>query len=97
MFDFEWDPAKAASNLRKHSASLELAATAFRDPLMRSIPDEDHSEFEDRWVSMGRAEDGRPLVVSHTETRTEGTMVSLRLISARPATRRERRHCETGE
>ena len=46
-------PAKAASNLRKHRVSFEHAATVFRDPLMLSNPDEDHSEYEERWVTMG--------------------------------------------
>ena len=55
MFEFEWEPAKAASNLRRHGISFELAATVFQDPLMRSIPDEDHSEFEERWITIGQA------------------------------------------
>ena len=59
MFEFEWDPAKAASNLRKHKVGFELAATVFQDLLMQSILDEDHSEFEQRWITMGRARDGR--------------------------------------
>ena len=45
MFEFEWDPAKEASNLRKHEVSFETAATVFRDPFMQSIPDEYHSDF----------------------------------------------------
>ena len=53
MFEFEWDPAKAASNLRKHKVGFELAATVFQDSLMQSILDEDHSEFEQRWMTMG--------------------------------------------
>ena len=97
MLEFEWDPAKAASNFRRHSVSFELAATVFRDPLIRSIPDEDHGGFEERWLSMSRAENGRLLVVSHTETQTEGGKISMRLISARQATRSERRQFEPGE
>ena len=97
MFEFEWDPAKAASNLRKHKVDFELAATVFQDPFMQSILDEDHSEFEQRWMTMGRARDGRLLVVSHTDARTEGDKTSVRLISARPATRDEQRQFESGE
>ena len=97
MFEFEWDPAKAASNLRKHKVGFELAATVFRDPLMQSILDEDHSEFEQRWITMGRARDGRLLVVSHTDPRAEGDKTSVRLISARLATRNEQRQFESGE
>ena len=97
MFEFEWDPAKAASNLRKHKVGFELAATVFLDPLMRSILDEDHSEFEQRWITMGRARDGRLLVVSHTDAWAEGDKTSVRLISARPPTRNEQRQFESGE
>ena len=97
MFDFEWDPAKAASNVRKHNVSFELARTVFRDPLMLSIPDEDHSEFEQRWMTMGCAQDGRLLAVCHTDPRTDGHKISVRLISARLATRSERRQYESGE
>ena len=97
MFEFEWDPAKAASNLRKHKVGFELAATVFQDPLMQSILDEDHGGFEQRWITMGRARDGRLLVVSHTDARAEGDKISVRLISARPATRSEQRQFESGE
>jgi len=53
-YHFEWDAAKAARNRQKHGVSFELAATVFRDPLMVSIPDEEHSETEERWITMGR-------------------------------------------
>jgi len=65
-FYFEWDAAKAASNRRKHGVSFDLAATVFRDPLMISIPDEDHSEAEERWITMGQAESSKLLLVVHT-------------------------------
>lgn len=97
MYEFNWDPAKAASNLRKHGVSFEHAATIFEDPLMLPIPDEDHSEFEQRWITMGRTLDGRILVVCHTDPRTDGHKTSVRLISARLATRNERRQYESGE
>ena len=97
MFEFERDPAKAASNVRKHKVGFELAATVFRDPFMRSILDEDHGEYEQRRITMGCARDGRLLVVSHTDIRTEGDMTSVRIISARPATRDEQRQFESGE
>ena len=96
MFEFEWDPAKAASNLRKHNVSFELARTAFLDPLMLTNPDEDHSEFEQRWVTMGQAEDGRLPVVAHTESPIEGGKTWVRIISARPATPAEQRDYEVG-
>ena len=97
MFEFEWDPAKAASNVRKHKVSFELAATVFQDPFARSIPDEDHSEFEHRWITMGRTRGDRLLVVSHTDPQTDGDKTSVRIISARLASRNERRQFESGE
>ncbi len=97
MFEFEWDPAKAASNLRKHRISFELAAMVFLDPLARSRPNGDHSEHEERWVTIGRARDGKLLVVSHTDTCNEADKMSVRIISARPATPDERRQIESGE
>ncbi len=93
---FDWDPAKAASNLRKHNVSFELAATVFVDPLSKSIPDQDQSEFEERWITVGIARNGQLLVVSHTYVDSSGE-VSVRLISARAATRKERRQYETDE
>lgn len=97
MFAFDWDPAKAASNLRKHKVSFESAATVFQDPLMKSISDVDHSEFEERWITMGWAQDRRMLVVSHTFVQTDDGETSVRIISARIANRNERRQFETGE
>ena len=96
MFEFEWDPAKAASNLRKHGIGFELASTVFRDRFMRSIPDEDHDGSEERWITMGCVPDGRLLVVSHTFLETVGDKTSVRIISARRATRNERRQYESG-
>ena len=97
MFEFEWDPAKAASNLRKHDVSFELAATVFRDPLARSIPDEDHGAFEERWITIGQARGSKLLVVSHTDFRNEDDKMSVRIISARLVTPDERRQFESGK
>lgn len=96
MFDFDWDPAKAASNLRKHGVGFELAATVFRDRLAVSILDEDHGGSEERWITMGHARDGRLLVVLHTDRQVGGDRVWIRIVSARPATPSERRQFETG-
>jgi uncharacterized DUF497 family protein len=75
--------------------SFELAATVFRDPLQVSVYDEDHSESEERWVTLGQAENGKLLVVVHTfEETNEGAKV--RVISAREATKRERQDYEDG-
>ena len=83
------------SNLRKHGVSFELAATVFSDSLSISMPDEEHSESEERWVTMGQARNGQLIVVCHTSHRHEDAW-KVRIISARPATRNERRAFEAG-
>lgn len=84
--EFEWDAAKADANLRKHGVTFEEAASAFADPLSITIPDPLHSEGEDRFVLLGRSHTGRLLVVVHAERGA-----SIRVISARAATRKERK------
>lgn len=82
---FEWDSRKAQSNLSKHGVSFEAAATVFGDPLSLTIPDPDHSKSERRDITMGRAFNGKLLVVVHTDRGD-----NIRIISARRANRRER-------
>jgi hypothetical protein len=83
---FEWDERKNRANIRKHGVDFEQAAYAFSDPFALNMPDDEHSESEDRWVLLGMVGPDNLLVVVHTE-RTAGT---IRIISARRATRRER-------
>jgi uncharacterized protein len=91
--DFEWDSRKATENRRKHGVSFEDAVTAFADPLAVTVVDPDHSSTaERRYILVGRSARGRLLVVSHAERDTV-----IRIISARPATRRERTQYEEGE
>jgi uncharacterized DUF497 family protein len=87
----EWDNRKAAANLRKHGVSFAEAVTALEDPLAITYRDPDHSDQEFRFLTFGRSSVGRILVVAHTE-RDE----AIRLVSARAATRRERRAYEEG-
>jgi len=88
---FEWDPEKAERNRNKHGVSFEEAATAFGDPLSLTIPDPDHSVGETRYLLLGQTFRGRLIVVSHLERND-----SIRIISARLATGRERNsHEET--
>ena len=96
-FHFEWDAAKAATNRRKHGVSFDLAATVFRDPLMISIPDEDHSEKEERWITMGQAENSKLLLVVHTYLEISANAANVRIISARPATKQEQRLYEADQ
>lgn len=93
-YHFEWDSAKAAGNQRKHGISFDLAATVFNDPLMLSIPDEEHSKTEERWLTLGQAENGKLLVVIHTYQEISTHAASVRIISARPATKQEQRQYE---
>ncbi|HET6577630.1 MAG TPA: BrnT family toxin [Gemmatimonadales bacterium] len=86
---FTWDPKKAAANLRKHRVGFPEAATAFADPLSVTIPDPDHSVGEERLVLIGQSDRRRLVVVAHVE---RGELI--RIISARPATRRERKTYE---
>jgi uncharacterized DUF497 family protein len=88
--EFEWDAEKADENLRKHNVAFTEGLTIFGDPLEVMILDPDHSEDELRFVSLGRSQAGRLLVVAYTE---RGSRV--RIISAREATPRERREYES--
>lgn len=90
--DFEWDPAKADLNRRKHGVTFQEAVTAFHDPLSTTIDDPAHSAAEQRYVLLGLSERGRLLVVMHTE---RANMV--RIISARLADSGERRRYEEGD
>ena len=85
---FEWDPRKAAANLRKHGVSFEDAQSAFSDESARLIDDPDHSTDEDRFLLMGLASSLRILVVAHCYREAGGV---IRIISARRATREEQR------
>ena len=87
MLKFEWDPKKAASNLRKHGVNFEDAQTVFADESAKMIDDPDHSEEEDRFVLLGLSSSLRLLVVCHCY-RSEGNVI--RIISARKAEGHER-------
>jgi uncharacterized DUF497 family protein len=87
---FEWDERKARGNLRKHRISFAEAALVFTDPLARIFADEHHSEDDHREILVGNSPKNRLLVVSFTEL-LEGT---VRIISARLATKREQRDYE---
>ncbi|HID08475.1 MAG TPA: BrnT family toxin [Armatimonadetes bacterium] len=74
--------------------SFDLAATVFRDPLMISIPDEENSGSEERWITMGQAENSKLLLVIHTYLEISANAANVRMISARPATKQEQRQYE---
>ena len=89
LYEFEWDPAKAKVNFRKHGVSFEAATQVFRDPLALTIPDDDHSETEVRWITMGKDAAGRYALLVHTFEELNARQGRVRLISARPPTRAE--------
>jgi hypothetical protein len=94
IYDFEWDAVKARTNLRKHGVSFRAATSVFRDPLALTTFDDEHSEDEERWVTLGRTEGGRYLVVVHTFAEMSTTEIHIRIISAREADRQEIRDYE---
>lgn len=88
-YNFEWDPKKARSNIKKHGVTFEEAATAFQDPRMLNMYDPDHSELEDRWVTLGISRSGRLLVICHTFHEKPAEAVTVRIYSARRPTSKE--------
>ena len=88
--EFEWDLKKAKSNLRKHGVSFEEAITVFADPLARIFDDHRHSSDERREIIVGHSIRGNLVLASFTSTDDEG----VRILSARKATRTERKGYE---
>lgn len=93
-YDFEWDADKALSNARKHGVTFDRAATVFLDVLALTVFDAAHSEYEERWFTLGMDAGGMLLAVAHTYQATGPASIRVRLISARAATGRERQYYE---
>lgn len=87
--EFEWEPEKAARNLRKHKVTFSEAASVFGDSLSITVADPDHSVDEERFITVGLSSRHRWLMVAHTERGDR-----LRILSARELTRSERRTYE---
>ena len=90
MISFEWSPAKARSNFKKHGVSFEEAQSVFYDEFARQFYDKDHSSKEERFILLGMSNQSRVLIVCHCER----TGDVIRIISARKATRKERKFYE---
>ena len=90
--NFEWDPRKARLNRRKHRVSFEEAATVFGDPLALTFLDPDHSQSEQRFITVGMSDAKRVLLVAHTDRND-----TVRIISARMTTSRERKYYEESQ
>jgi uncharacterized protein len=93
---FDWDPRKAQSNWRKHGVAFEEAATAFLDPDGLDGEDLEHSESEPRRLRLAKSGAGRVLLVAYT-IRSDENEEKIRVISARRASRKERKRYETAE
>lgn len=91
MIEFEWNPAKAKANLKKHGVAFEEARSVFYDEFAIQFFDEENSESEDRFLMLGLSNESKTLVVSHCERNEGGT---IRIISARKATPSERKYYE---
>ncbi|MHB8835981.1 MAG: BrnT family toxin [Candidatus Methylomirabilia bacterium] len=89
VYQFEWDPKKDRLNIKNHRIPFERGVTVFRDSQALTIYDEDHSPIEDRWITMGHDRAGMVLVVSHTFRKETEGVVTIRMISARKATKTE--------
>jgi uncharacterized protein len=89
-----WDPAKARANSTKHGVTFAHAATVLKDRWARTVFDSAHSEFEERWFTLGLSSEGKLLAVSHTYQQSGTVDATVRIISARLATRRERTQYE---
>lgn len=89
--EFEWNPDKAVANFKKHGVPFTEAATVFGDPLSITFPDPAHSINESRHITIGLSRNGRLLILAHTDRNKR-----LRIISAREATRKEKRFYEQG-
>ena len=87
--NFEWDPRKAANNLRKHDISFGEAVTIFNDELSITVSDPDHSKEEDRSITIGWSNRARLIMVSHTDRNNR-----IRIISSRELTQSERKAYE---
>lgn len=92
QYNFEWDPKKATTNIKKHKISFEDALTIFRDPKAISIYDEEHSKDEDRWITLGITWKGVLVVINHTFKQTSRNVVFIRIISSRRATINEKKN-----
>ena len=93
-YHFSWDAKKAIINQRKHGVSFEIATGVFHDALMISILDEEHSFSEERWITIGKANGQKLMLVVHTYVEINHNRVDIRMISARHATKYEQRQYE---
>ena len=93
-FEFEWDALKAQTNIAKHGVNFERATQVFLDPLALTIPDDEHSVEEARWITMGKDALNLYVLVVHTFEQSGESGARIRIISARSPTKLEVRDYE---
>jgi len=93
---FDWDSIKENSNRRKHGISFDRAATIFHDAQSITIYDNEHSQQEERWITLGLDKNGVLLVVIHTFRQIDENSCNIRVISARKATSKETKQYQGG-
>jgi uncharacterized DUF497 family protein len=93
--DITWDALKAEANIAKHGVTFAEAATVLLDPLAVTVFDAAHSQEEERWFTLGTSSEGKLLAIAHTYQDSGAAPPKVRIISARPATRRERQQYES--
>ncbi len=89
QYSFDWDPVKAKQNLKKHGVSFERAAQVFLDPFAISVYDDQHSENEDRWITIGMEANEVIIIVVHTFRGIDIKSATIRIISTWKANREE--------
>jgi uncharacterized DUF497 family protein len=94
-YNFEWDDKKAKTNKVKHRVSFERAASVFKDSNAISIPDEEHSDSEERWITLGLDNSSVLLTVIHTFLYQSPIACRIRIISARKATHQEQEYYQS--
>ena len=94
QYNFEWDPVKAKENLKKHGVSFEESSEIFLDPLQLSLFDDEHSEQEECWITLGNTKSDKLRLVVHTYLTHHQNQVTVRIISARLATTHETKQYE---
>jgi uncharacterized DUF497 family protein len=94
-YNFEWDVKKAKINKVKHKISFERVASVFKDSNAISISDEEHSDNEERWITLGLDDNGVLLTVIHTFLYQSSTVCRIRIISARKATHQEQEYYQS--
>jgi uncharacterized protein len=95
-YNFEWDKDKAEGNMVKHRVRFEEASTVFCDSQMMTLFDREHSQIEDRWITLGLSSIGRLLLVCHTFREDDKDATTIRIFSARKASTKENNQYSDG-